>query len=40
VIELEDGKEIKVTPNHKIFVEGKGFVRADELTEDDELKIV
>ncbi|MFW6219772.1 MAG: Hint domain-containing protein [bacterium] len=32
-IELENGDSIKVTPNHKFFVDGIGYVRAEELTE-------
>ena len=39
-IELEDGKIIQVTPNHRIFVEGIGYVEAKDLTEDMELKIL
>ena len=39
-IELEDDKIIQVTPNHRIYVEGKGYVRAKDLAEDMELKII
>jgi putative nucleotidyltransferase with HDIG domain len=39
-IELEDGKVIHVTPNHKIYVEGIGYIRADELTDKMDLKII
>jgi mannose-6-phosphate isomerase-like protein (cupin superfamily)/predicted GNAT family acetyltransferase len=39
-IELEDGKTIQVTPNHRMYVEGIGYVEAKDLTEDMELKIV
>ena len=39
-IELEDGKTIQVTPNHRMYVEGIGYVQAKDLTEDMELKIV
>ena len=37
-IELEDGKTIQVTPNHRMYVEGMGYVQAKDLTEDMELK--
>jgi GNAT superfamily N-acetyltransferase len=36
-IELEDGKTIQVTPNHRMYVEGIGYVEAKDLTEDIEL---
>jgi hypothetical protein len=39
-IELEDGKIIQVTPNHRMYVEGIGYVEAKDLTEDMELKII
>jgi intein/homing endonuclease len=39
-IELEDGKTIQVTPNHRMYVVGIGYVEAKDLTEDMELKIV
>jgi hypothetical protein len=39
-IELEDGKTIQVTPNHRMYVEGIGYVEAKNLTEDMQLKIV
>lgn len=35
-IEMEDGLVVSVTPNHK-FLTGRGWVRADELTETDEI---
>lgn len=38
-IELEDGKTIRVTPNHRMYVENIGYVEAKDLTEDMELKI-
>jgi hypothetical protein len=37
-IELEDGKTIQVTPNHRIYVKGVGYIEAKDLTEDMELK--
>ena len=39
-IELEDGKYIEVTPNHRMFVEGIGYMRADELVEGMDFKII
>jgi hypothetical protein len=38
-IELEDGKTIQVTPNHRMYVEGIGYVEAKDLTEDINLRI-
>ena len=38
-IQLEDGKILEVTPNHKIFTTNRGYVRADELTENDDIFI-
>jgi hypothetical protein len=38
-IELEDGKTIQVTPNHRMYVEGVGYIEAKDLTESMELKI-
>jgi ribonucleoside-diphosphate reductase alpha chain len=35
-IEMEDGLVVSVTPNHK-FLTSRGWVRADELTEEDEI---
>lgn len=37
-IEMEDGKTIQVTPNHRMYVDGIGYVQAKDLTEDMELK--
>ncbi len=36
-IELEDGTILDVTPNHKIFTSNRGYVRADELNENDDV---
>lgn len=36
-IELENGEVIEVTPNHRIFVESIGDLRADQLTTDMKL---
>jgi hypothetical protein len=35
-IEMEDGLVVSVTPNHK-FLTARGWVRADELTEEDDI---
>lgn len=35
-IELENGNIIQVTPNHKVYTQ-RGYVRADELTHDDDI---
>jgi len=39
-ITLESGDKIEVTPNHKVFTRNRGYVRADELKEDDDIKIL
>jgi len=39
-IELEDGKTIQVTPNHRMYVEDIGYIEAKDLTEDMELKVI
>lgn len=39
-IETEDGNVIVVTPNHRIFTNNRGYIRADELTENDSIKTV
>lgn len=36
-IETEDGKFIKLTPDHKVFTENRGYVEAKDLTGDDVL---
>lgn len=37
VLELENGFVLKCTPNHKIFTKNRGYVPAEELTEEDDL---
>jgi len=37
-IELEDGTFLQCTPNHPIYVENKGYIKADELVEGDCVK--
>lgn len=36
-IELEDGTKISLTGEHPVFVEGKGWIRADDLQPEDEI---
>lgn len=36
-IHLEDDKKIEVTPNHKIYTTNRGYVRADQLNEKDDI---
>lgn len=36
-IETQDGKILKLTPDHKVFTKNRGFVQAQYLTGDDEL---
>ncbi len=37
-LRFDNGMEIRCTPNHRIWTESRGYVRADELTADDEVK--
>lgn len=39
-IELVDGKKIKLTANHPVFTTNRGWVRAGDLNENDDLKII
>lgn len=34
-LELEDGSTVKLTPDHKVFTENRGYVEASKLTEND-----
>ena len=36
-LELEDGSTVKLTPDHKVFTENRGYVEAGKLTENDVL---
>lgn len=36
-IELEDGKTLKCTPDHKIYTNNRGYVEAKDLMEDDDI---
>jgi ribonucleoside-diphosphate reductase alpha chain len=37
-LRFENGMELRCTPNHRIWTTNRGWVRADELTETDEVK--
>lgn len=37
IIELENGKIIECTPNHKFFVKNRGWIKAECLSEEDDL---
>ncbi|HZA40356.1 MAG TPA: LAGLIDADG family homing endonuclease, partial [Actinomycetota bacterium] len=39
-LRFSDGRELKCTPNHRIWTDNRGWVRADELTEEDEVKFL
>lgn len=39
-IELEDGKILKLTPDHKVYTSNRGYINASELTHDDDLIIL
>lgn len=34
-LELEDGTKIKLTPDHKVYTENRGYIKASELTPND-----
>ena len=38
-IEMENGKILECTPNHKIYTNNRGYTRADGLTEDDDIVV-
>ena len=38
-IELENGRTLELTGNHPVYTTNRGWVRAEELTEDDNLKL-
>jgi len=38
-IELWNGKILEVTPNHKIYTTNRGYVRADQLNENDDILV-
>ena len=37
---FSDGREIRCTPNHRFFTHNRGWVRADELTDDDRVRLL
>ena len=39
-LEFSDGREIRCTPNHRFFTTNRGWVRADELTDDDRVRLL
>ncbi len=39
-LRFSDGRELRCTPNHRIWTENRGFVRADELTNEDHIKVL
>ena len=39
-LEFEDGKIIRCTKDHEIYTENRGWVKADELNEFDNIKII
>lgn len=38
-LEFDNGAKIKVTGNHKLLTKNRGWVRADEITEEDEMEV-
>lgn len=38
-IETETGKKIQVTNDHPIYIKGKGYIRADQIRENDEVLV-
>ncbi|MFN7150063.1 MAG: LAGLIDADG family homing endonuclease, partial [Microthrixaceae bacterium] len=39
-LRFANGMEVRATPNHRFFTENRGFVRADELLEDDRVRVL
>ncbi|HEY1738932.1 MAG TPA: LAGLIDADG family homing endonuclease, partial [Acidimicrobiia bacterium] len=37
-LRFDNGMELRCTPNHRVWTENRGYVRADELTLDDDVK--
>ncbi len=37
---FSDGRQIRCTPNHRFFTHNRGYVRADELTPDDRVRLL
>jgi ribonucleoside-diphosphate reductase alpha chain len=39
-LRFTDGRELRCTPNHRIWTENRGWVRADELAREDRVKVL
>jgi len=39
-LELEDGRKLKLTPDHKVYTNNRGYVPAKELTTEDDIRII
>jgi ribonucleoside-diphosphate reductase alpha chain len=39
-LEFSDGRVLRCTPNHRLWTSNKGWVRADELTETDQIRLL
>ncbi len=39
-LEFSDGRVLRCTPNHRLWTANRGWVRADELTEDDRVRLL
>jgi len=39
-LQFSDGRSIRCTPNHRFWTHNRGWVRADELTEDDRVRLL
>ncbi|HEX9855029.1 MAG TPA: LAGLIDADG family homing endonuclease, partial [Acidimicrobiia bacterium] len=39
-LEFSDGRVIRTTPNHRLFTSNRGWVRADELTAEDRVRLL
>jgi len=38
-IEIENGQTLALTPNHEIYVQNRGWIKAGEVVENDEVLI-
>ncbi len=39
-LEFSDGRVLRCTPNHRLWTANRGWVRADELTDDDQIRLL
>src|SRR5262249_23650643 len=39
-LRFSNGMELRCTPKHRIFTENRGYVEAENLTDDDEIKVL